>query len=423
MRVFSGEFYKSVWALIGHLGITADKRRFLFAYSNDDDRPYYIHPSNLHRFPPILAPFRSTLQNFLAFVNLLFLSLCYIYFTLACHLVPPKVRDHRKGTTDTETLEEYAKRIHLPTPFLTAYVLPLFSSVASCSHEQFLNFPAFYVTNYKRLTQGATHCTVPNMAEVEARLSAGLDVRVNTMVQKVERGTQGLAVTVSDRASGAETVEWFDNVVLAISPKAIGRVWPRSRWLVDQLVSSDVGVLIHNDQRAIEHLKSPATAAQQQAPHPSTTKQNLNPYPALNWLGDSSETLTVRTRACANNTVHITEATHVHPSGALITVWPKHADVDGDWSTTTAGGGGDRFHEVSFCRVAATVQSSYALAEALDGHRGSVGMGDQEKRWRNGDDGVFVAGGWAWQGLALLEGCVRSGRVAAEGCGARCGWM
>lgn len=27
------------------------------------------------------------------------------------------------------------------------------------------------------------------------------------------------------------------------------------------------------------------------------------------------------------------------------------------------------------------------------------------KRWRNGDDGVWVAGGWAWQGLASGEVC------------------
>ena len=141
-----------------------------------------------------------------------------------------------------------------------------------------------------------------------------------------------------------------------------------------------------------------------------------------------SEVLTVRTRACDGGQVHITEATHVHPSGALITVWPKHADVDGDWSSSkvTAGSTAGKVHEVTFCRVAATVDSSYALEEALGarggGGGGQGGRGDS-KKWRNGDDGVWIAGGWAWQGLALLEGCVRSGKEAAEGIGARCEWM
>ena len=271
------------------------------------------------------------------------------------------------------------------------------------------------VTDYKRLTQGATHCTVPNMAEVERRLSAGLKIRLNTRVEKVERQGQGLAVKISDRSTNTERTEYFDQVVLAISPKAIGQVFSSSRWLVSQLKSTDVGVVIHSDQRAIEHLKfsNPPVAK------PAYPERKLNPTATLQWMGDS-EILTVRTRACDDGKVHITEATHVHPSGALITVWPKHADVDSDWCSSTSTGRSPvgKVHEVTFCRVAATLDSSYALEEALGGGTSATGRG-HSKKWLNGDDGAWVAGGWAWQGLALLEGCVRSGKAAAEGIGAR----
>lgn len=411
MRVFSGEYYRSVWALIGQLGIVADKRKFLFAYSKDEQAPYYVHPSNLHCLPIIWTPFRDLLSNILAILYMLPLLACYIWFTIACHFLPPKVRG-RKGVTDTETLEVYTNRIHLPEFFLNDYILPLFSSVASCSHEQFRKFPAFYVTDYKRLTQGATHSTVPNMAEVERRLSTGLDVKLNTVVKNVERQTQGLAITISDRATNTERIESFDQVILAISPKAIGQVFPPTRWLVSQMHSTDVGVVIHFDQSAISHLEAPL--------NPTISSQwKLNPTPSLHWMGDS-EVLTVRTRACDNGNVHITEATHVHPSGPLITVWPKHVDVDSDWcssssATIAASSPAGQIHEVTFCRVAATVESSYALAEALGGARS--GRDVENKRWKNGDDGVWIAGGWAWQGLALLEGCVRSGREVAEGIG------
>ena len=130
MRVFSGEYYyKSVWPLIGHLGIIADKRRFLFAYSKDELRPHYVHPSNLHRFPIVWTPFRGLFSNVLAVFNMLPLLAGYIWFTIACLFLPPKVRG-RKGVTDTETLEEHTHRTRLPG-FLWTTIYSL--SLLKCS--------------------------------------------------------------------------------------------------------------------------------------------------------------------------------------------------------------------------------------------------------------------------------------------------
>ena len=93
------------------------------------------------------------------------------------------------------------------------------------------------------------------MAENEKRLSDGLNIQLNILVKKVERQTQSLAVTIFDRATNSERTEYFNQVVLAISPKAIGQVFEPSRWLASYLKSTDVGVVIHSDQRALEHLK------------------------------------------------------------------------------------------------------------------------------------------------------------------------
>jgi hypothetical protein len=34
--------------------------------------------------------------------------------------------------------------------------------------------------------------------------------------------------------------------------------------------------------------------------------------------------------------------------------------------------------------------------------------------WRNGDDNVWLAGGWCWDGMVLLEGCVVSAMRVAD---------
>ncbi|KAF6237116.1 hypothetical protein HO173_004584 [Letharia columbiana] len=137
---------------------------------------------------------------------------------------------------------------------------------------------------------------------------------VNTMVKKVERQTHGVAVPVSDRASNIEKKGHSDQVVLAISPKAIRQFSSRGVGY-SQFKSTHVGIGIHSDQRAIEHLKFSAP----QVTKAEKSKWLLNPTAELRWMRDS-EVLTVRTRACDNGKVHTAQATQVRPSGVFISV-------------------------------------------------------------------------------------------------------
>lgn len=39
---------------------------------------------------------------------------------------------------------------------------------------------------------------------------------------------------------------------------------------------------------------------------------------------------------------------------------------------------------------------------------------DEKQSWRNGEDKIWLVGGWCWDGMVLLEGCVVSAmRVAS----------
>jgi hypothetical protein len=52
-------------------------------------------------------------------------------------------------------------------------------------------------------------------------------------------------------------------------------------------------------------------------------------------------------------------------------------------------------------------------------------FGSDEKSvplWRNGDDNVYLVGGWRWDGMVLLEGCVVSAMRIADALGIDVPW-
>ncbi|KAF6222615.1 hypothetical protein HO133_000662 [Letharia lupina] len=134
------------------------------------------------------------------------------------------------------------------------------------------------------------------MAEVERSLSAMWNIRVNTMVKKVERQTHGVAVPISDRASNIEKKGHSDQVILAIKPKAIR-----------QFSSRGVGLF-------------PSSSPPMSVTKAEKSKWLLNPTAELRWMRDS-EVLTVRTRACDNGkaTVSLLQDTLEHHPQATFT--------------------------------------------------------------------------------------------------------
>jgi hypothetical protein len=43
-------------------------------------------------------------------------------------------------------------------------------------------------------------------------------------------------------------------------------------------------------------------------------------------------------------------------------------------------------------------------------------------QWRSGDDNVYLVGGWCWDGMVLLEGCVVSAMRVADALGVEVPW-
>ena len=156
MRAFAGGFYRNLKAMYDYLGVEYVALSFLFSFSvgpshklNSDlgllkPGAYFIHSSNSHRIPP-LKP--EGIKIFEYGVQLVYLLLCYAWYTLCCFLVPPGTHGKRETS---ETFGQYLARIRLPQHFADYYLLPLMSAVTTCPHSTLLQFPACDLTEYKK---------------------------------------------------------------------------------------------------------------------------------------------------------------------------------------------------------------------------------------------------------------------------------
>ena len=385
MRVFSGRYYQNLFYLLEYLGIPSIERRFLFAFADDlasITKYYFFHPSNNHRLP-IICQRTPGIFGFVSGLWTLFkVLLCYIWFSIACFWIPPRVRGRKSA--ETETMKDYLARLRLPNFFVEDYMVPLFSSVASSPHKLFLQFPAIYLTDYKRQTHMFPHKTSVTMTMLQSRLMEGVSVVYNAKVTGVEPLDNRLKVHYQDLKSGENVEVMFDNVVLAVNPKQTSAIYPPTSQVMDKLQTSDVSVVIHQDY-------------------------GMLPEGSAQLVEDTKSELIAMEMKLDPTGGKTTIATHAHPCGILATVWPGDYDfVDIDPKKV--------LHESRFVRLLATPTSRDYLAALF---RENVAGADGETlKWLNGDDGVYICGGWAWDGFALLEGCVWSGLSTARSVGA-----
>jgi hypothetical protein len=382
MRVFSGRYYQNLFNLLEYLNLPAIERRFLFAFatgfSDGLSQYYFFHPSNNHRFPILCRQSSGLFALLQALWRFITVVCCYIWFSIACFWVPPRVRGEKY--TSTETIGEYLTRIRLPKFFIEDYVVPLFSSVASSPHNLFLQFPAIYLTDYKRQTHMFPHKACVSMAHLQNSLVEGLTHVYNARVTKVERFGDQVQLIYQDIMSEETKEMTFDKVILAVNPKQAGNIYTPAASIMNSLPIADVSVVIHQDYEIL----------------PRGSPQLIRDY-------SNSELLAMQMKLDhAKN--KITVATHVHPCGVLSTVWPG---VKSDNSTLEK-----ELHTSRFVRLLPT-PATRDLLKSVYGEQRS-----DEKRWVNGSDGVYICGGWAWDGFALLEGCVWSGASTARSIGA-----
>ncbi|KAK6860829.1 FAD/NAD(P)-binding domain-containing protein [Apiospora arundinis] len=405
MRAFAGGFYRNLIAMYDHLGIHYHAKRFLYAFSNtacqstqnDEEAPsssvppYFIHSSNNHRIFPIRPAGTDIAAHFLETAYVL---ACYIWFLLCCVLWIP----HRSEDCGT-----YLKRTKVPHHFVHIYLVPLMSSVATCSHEELLAFPASDLTRYLWPRFGAGHFVVSHgVRDVVAALSLGQDIRLNSEVLLVEPSGSRMRLVWS-KGEGANQVEEaiFDRIVLAIDPHAVAKIYAPLRSIMSRIPTRRVESAVLQREGEFTTLRV--------AKHP----YEFNKIDTAGLDAQVADTLLLKSDFSGSG---YTEALHTVSCGAIV--------------ATSMSGQFDEFkvlHRAAFWRVLRTPKSREIVntlmckrlarpeKDQIDSYRKYV-------EWHNGENNVWLAGGWCWDGMVLLEGCIVSAIQVAQDFGVRIPW-
>ncbi|RPA79922.1 FAD/NAD(P)-binding domain-containing protein [Ascobolus immersus RN42] len=407
MRALSAGYYDRVFALYRRFGVQFRKLDFLFAFTRQDSSgSYFIHASGNHRFPP-----KPTGKSWLSHLwDLLCVALVYAWYAACLQYFPPHVAETH-GTT--ESLRQYTERVWLPTWFTADFLLPLLSSVTTCPHETLLEYPAVDFAGYKTRTAGKGHYVVDGgVGNIQSRLMYGIPTTFNAMVTSITHLPSGkIELSWKNTKSGEEHLETVDKVILAINPSVIARIYPTLAPQMEKIPCLDLEVVAHTDESLINLM--PASGGESGALLEG--KMSIRAAAAL----EPNEahivqlrTTTVPTSGHMSSRIlrggkqpreelsHITESTHIHnPTNVFFTTIPL-SPIDSSLESSRA----------KFTRVLRTAESRSIVNSIFHGER-------REKEWKNGDGGVWLCGGWCWDGMVLLEGCVVSAEEVARGLG------
>lgn len=394
MRAFADGYYKSLKAMYDYLGVSYRPQRFLFNFLETTRKAsgrgvgnastYFTHASNYHRSPPFPPSTGTTIAHF---VHIAYLLVCYVWFTLCCFYVPPRTSSN--GVP--ETVDEYFKRIRIPEYFVAYFVLPMMSSVATCSHQSFLASPASDLTSYKRKTHGMQHYVVTNgVKEVQDKLAKGIACELSASVLAVNLLHPGVQLSWRRTRGAVEGIlqdSVFDRVILAVPPDVVGRIFKPLSVEMANIPTVQVESIAHNDWNVY------AWASGKQED-----------------LRLSTSSLYLRTSTADD---YYTEATHVHQSGTIVTTSPLDT-IDPALVLRSS----------RFTRVLRTVKSSQSVNDMFRVTRNRVNdvAKTRSSHWQNGDEDVWLVGSWCWDGMVLLEGCIVSAMRVADAFGVDVPW-
>ncbi|KAL4929533.1 uncharacterized protein BDV17DRAFT_57123 [Aspergillus undulatus] len=439
--------------------------------SDGAGQAYFIHSSNNHILPPIRPDGVGLLTYLLEIMYLLF---WYAWFTGACFFVAPKStpspqpsNSHAKKPTPSgtrsgsgETLASYLHRIHIPTYYRNRYFLPLMSSITTCTHEQLLEFPASDIIGYAVQTFRKPHYTVTGgVQEAEGRLAGRLTVRFGTRVTSVESiggrdsngsGSGRVRVSWASRAQAQEAEQGegegaektgenvYDRVIIAVTPDVLGKIFAPLRESMKLVPTTKVATIVHRDfdrvrgvsasmgddkrlqRRNFRSLlsdedKSPLSTTTKLASTPPSSSASP-PLTAMHMLTTSYPDGATRT-----------ESIHEHPANVLVSTYAMDGIAE------------ERIlHRVQFTRVLRDSTSRDVVNSIFDKRTststsnlnrppGFDGFEGKEKEkitdWKSGDGNVHVVGGWCWDGMVLLEGCIVSAMRVAEDLGVEVPWL
>jgi len=382
MRAFAGGYYSNLQAMYDHLNVSYHSQPFLFEFAKVtrlnkeetpyDDSPYFIHSSNNHIFPPIRPSTMSILEHI---VEMMYLLLCYAWYTVCCLLVSPR---HSRDGRLCETYMEYLERLRLPRYFVDCYLLPLMSAVTTCSHQAVLRFPAKDLIEYKKKTHNQPHFTVSKgVREVQEKLAVGLNVQLRSRVYEVANYGADIRVRwIESENNKKETKERiFDHVIFAVPPNVVGSLFAPLSSMMARIPTIQVRSIVTKrpnlkERRRLHQIQSISSKSQ---------KIRL-----VNWFEGEGWT----------------QSDHEQTSGLIVTTCPLKDPTQAN-----------ELHSATFTRVLRTPESRDIVNTIFD-CRKSASLAS--KTWMSGDGGIWLVGGWCWDGMVLLEGCVSSAMKVAD---------
>jgi hypothetical protein len=172
----------------------------------------------------------------------------------------------------------------------------------------------------------------------------------------------------------------FDQVVLAVAPDIAGRIFQPLGKAIAQIPTTMVQSIVQGDGMKIA----------------------VNDTTASGFVSKgakAAQTIRLRTSAILAQT----ESIHVHASGAMVTTCP-FSDISSSKNV---------LRSVKFLRAIRTPRSRRVINNIFGENLTNPLLDEKQSSWRNGDDKIWLVGGWCWDGMVLLEGCVVSAmRVA-----------
>lgn len=404
MRASAGGYYGHLLRMYHHLRIPLHPIRFLFVFakafptsSDGISRPgesYFVHASNLHQMPPPWPGNRSVLTHM---IEILYLIVCQFWFTLACFLISP-LEGPATASGYSESLADYLERIRLPRRYTSHYLLPLLSSVSTCSHDELLAFPASDIVSYKKRSHGQQHYTVcGGVSQVQARLTNGVrDVHLNSRVIEAVPASDGESVIVrwQSTVDGSSRIEEevFDRVVLAVSPDVAGAIFKPLRPTLERLPTRRVESSVLKPQGGAN-----VCVAEESDKSVSSCAHHLAD-------ASPSQIITLRTLFSKSDSAR-TEALHTMPSRVVVSTCPLQEDQESKATLRRA----------RFTRTLRSTESKALVQQLVGDSKSAKKQDDTAAAWVSGQDNVWLAGAWCWDGMVLLEGCVVSAmRIASD---------
>ncbi|OAX78565.1 hypothetical protein ACJ72_07127 [Emergomyces africanus] len=453
MRAFAGGFYSNLKRMYKHLGVKYIPIRFLFPLSkapisrsskaspssdqgrkdgdaqegdDDDDEiipsePYFIHSSNNHRLPPVRPEHMGIWDWATEFLYLVF---CFTWYMLCCFFIPPYSSRNQyqsmspagatklEDTPLSESLGAYLQRIGLPTYFTQNYIIPQFSAVTTCSHEALLKFPANDLIEYATQTFNVPYYVVQGGVNVvQKKLAEGLKIQLNSRVISVESHSSSPSrVQVSYRIGGEGTLyqKDFDHVIMAVTPDVVGAIFQPLRSMMTHVPTTTVESVVHSDVSSLRVLSHTCLSDKREGKAAVDGSSRSSSSSASSSSPPSPATQVIHVRSSPEG---LTEAVHECAASVLVTTVPI-TPIDPS----------KIIHRTRFTRVLRTSQSKEVVNRIFGSSAVACGMPAKGHQWQNGNGNVWLVGGWCWDGMVLLEGCVVSAMRVADALGVYVPW-